>query len=100
MALSQEAQSHRGQVQGGRAATTPQSESPIATTRQYLEQRAQSGLEVSGRRGRGANISRGMFWALLGIEGLLCAIAATLVMYFAAGRRYSEERNRWFILLG
>lgn len=103
MALSQEASAHRAAVVSASApqttsdATQVQAESPITATRQYLEQRAQSGLEVTGRRGRGANINGKMFWALLGIEALLCAIAATLVMYFAVGRRYSEERNCWFI---
>lgn len=105
IALGQEASAHRGEITHARAqavrvpgqTTAPKNTSRLDLTRQYLDLRAQSGLEVSGRRGRGASINGGMFWALLGIEGLLSCIAAALVAYFAAGRRFSEERNRWFI---
>ncbi|HEX9995953.1 MAG TPA: hypothetical protein VGB45_02330 [Abditibacterium sp.] len=104
MALGIEATEHRDEVSRARTvaaqsgvATTFPAQSRLDLTREYLGLRAESGLQVTGRRGRGANINGSMFWALLGIEGLLSAIAATLVMYFSAGRRYSEERNRWFI---
>ena len=100
IALAVEADSHRAEIAQARAAGligTEAATSRLGLTQNYLQTRAQTGLEVTGRRGRGANISGTMFWALLGIEALLSAIAAILVMYLLAGRRYSEERNRWFI---
>ena len=104
LALGIEAEHHRSEVMRYRAKTAltqgslaSSGLSRVELTRQYLELRAQEGLEVTGRRGRGSNINGGMFWGLLGIEALLAAIAATLVPYYIAGRRFSEERNRWFL---
>ena len=68
---------------------------PIETVKSYLSRRAEAGQEVTGRGGRGANINGGMFWALLGIEGLLCALGAAVAAHVVASRRYSEEFGRW-----
>ncbi len=69
---------------------------PLKTVQLYWQTQAQSGLEVSGRRGREANISGGMFYALEGIEWLLCAIAATLFLNVLAARRFSEVASSWY----
>lgn len=69
--------------------------SPVALTQSYLTRRAEAGQEVTGRRGRGANINGGMFWAMLGIEGLLCSLGAAVAAHVLASRRYNEQFGRW-----
>ena len=88
-ALYLEADAHRAEVAPSAL------NSPVALTQSYLAGRADVGTTVSGRGGRGANISGTMFWALLGIEGLLCAIGAAVAANVLALRRYSEEFGRW-----
>ncbi len=73
----------------------PPALAPFALTQNYLSQRAEAGQEVTGRYGRGANINGGMFWAMLGIEGLLCALGAAVAAHVLASRRYSEQFGRW-----
>jgi hypothetical protein len=70
--------------------------SPLETTKAYWNLRAEGGQLVTGRRGRGASIDGGMFWTLLGLQGLIAAILATVVGALLAGRRFSEANDRWF----
>lgn len=89
LALCLEANDHRAEIAPSALS------SPVALTQSYLAGRAETGQQVTGRRGRGANINGGMFWAMLGIEGLLCAIGAAVAANLLAGRRYSEQFGRW-----
>jgi hypothetical protein len=70
---------------------------PQKTAQIYWQARAEGGQEVTGRRGRGADISGTMFWALTGIQWLLTALASSVVALLWTNRRYSEPAGRWFV---
>jgi hypothetical protein len=96
--LSFEALDHREEIRVaiGRRGGPAVELTPAQTAQIYWQERAEGGLEVSGRRGRDANISGSMFWALLGIQGLLASLTAGVIAILWVNRRYSEQSRRWF----
>ncbi|MDQ3813987.1 MAG: hypothetical protein M3347_08550 [Armatimonadota bacterium] len=99
LAMGFEALQHRDEIQaalqkqGGAAAEL----TPVQTAQVYWQAHAEGGQEVTGKRGRGANISGSMFWALVGIEWLLTTLTAGVVAILWTNRRYSEAAGRWCV---
>ena len=107
LAMTIEAMDHREElsnsIQGQRGessqanTTDPATLSPLQIAQLYWNARAEGGMEVTGRRGREANIDGGMFWALTGIQWLLAGLTAGVGALLLANRRFSEQEDRWFI---
>lgn len=67
----------------------------MATT--YWQERATAGVTLTSSRTRSSSQVTGTtFWVLQGLELVLVTIIGMGMAIFFAGRRYSEEFNRWY----
>jgi hypothetical protein len=70
---------------------------PFNMTKTYWEERSAAGMTITSSKTRSqSQISGTIFWVLQGLElGLATLITAGLAAFFA-GRRYSDEFDRWY----
>ncbi len=71
---------------------------PQNTLKFYWLDRAQAGMTMTSSRSRSSSqISGTAFWVVEGLELALVTIIGALIPAQLAARRFSEERNRWYL---